>query len=27
VPRGIHDLDTELVRLADAAAARQAVPR
>ena len=27
VPVGVHDLDTELVRLADAAAAREAVPR
>jgi cyclic 2,3-diphosphoglycerate synthase len=27
VPVGVHDLDVELVRLADAAAAREAVPR
>jgi cyclic 2,3-diphosphoglycerate synthetase len=27
VPVGVHDLDTELVRIADAAAAKEAVPR
>jgi hypothetical protein len=27
IPVGVHDLDVELVRLADAAAAREAVPR
>jgi cyclic 2,3-diphosphoglycerate synthase len=27
VPAGVHDLDTEVVRLADAAAAKEAVPR
>jgi cyclic 2,3-diphosphoglycerate synthetase len=27
VPIGVHDLDVELIRLADAAAAREAVPR
>jgi cyclic 2,3-diphosphoglycerate synthase len=27
VPVGVHDLDTELVRIADAVAAKEAVPR